>query len=658
MRLLIKHGFAGGRMAVIACVALLAANHAALADDWLPIDQEELKMTSEPKAPGAAAILLYRQVDRDDSASYENIYNRIKILTDAGREFGNLQLEYEKSYETISSIEARTIEPDGRIVNFSGTIYDKPVVEARQGKIMQKSLSLPDVKVGSIIEYRYRHRLRNGWIFDSHWILSDELYTKFAKFSLVAYDRYVLRYSWPAGLPPGTNPPSQKYGKVHLETRDVPAFVTEDHMPPPNELKMRVDFMYVVSESMEMNPDKYWKTYGKREFKDIEHFVDEKRAMARAVAEIVAPGDSSDVQLRKIYARVLGLRNTTFERKKTEQEADRANEKDAHDVEDVWKHGYGNATQLTWLLLGLVRAAGFQADAVLVSTRDKYLFNRKLMDETKLNSNLIQVLADGKTIFLDPGVPTTPFGVLPWWETAVYGLKLDNNGGSWVSTPIPEANASQVQRTADLKLTRSGALEGKLTVTYTGLEALRRRTDERDEDDTERKEFLENEIKAWVPSGIEINLLTQPNWSSADPAMTATFDLKVPGWAAVAGQRALLPASLFSASERKTFQHGTRVHPIYFNFPHRTLDALSIELPTGWLAGNLPPPREDASPAASYRMSYETKGQSLRITRDYNIGFVILDSKYYGSIQHFFDEIRTGDEEQLVITSSKATAQN
>ena len=35
------------------------------AEDWQPVTPEELKMTSEPAAPGAPAIYLYRQVDRD-----------------------------------------------------------------------------------------------------------------------------------------------------------------------------------------------------------------------------------------------------------------------------------------------------------------------------------------------------------------------------------------------------------------------------------------------------------------------------------------------------------------------------------------------------------------------------------------------------------------
>ena len=34
-----------------------------------PVSPEELKMTSEPAAPGAPAIILYREVYRDDSGT-------------------------------------------------------------------------------------------------------------------------------------------------------------------------------------------------------------------------------------------------------------------------------------------------------------------------------------------------------------------------------------------------------------------------------------------------------------------------------------------------------------------------------------------------------------------------------------------------------------
>ena len=43
---------------------------------------------------------------------------------------------------------------------------------------------------------------------------------------------------------------------------NVPAFVTEDHMPPPNELKFRVTFVY-HDEPPEMEVTKYWKNFGR-----------------------------------------------------------------------------------------------------------------------------------------------------------------------------------------------------------------------------------------------------------------------------------------------------------------------------------------------------------------------------------------------------------
>src|SRR5258708_29971971 len=66
-------------------------------DEWQPISQEELKMTSVLEAPGAPAVILYRQVDRNDStrAGSEYDYQRIKVLTEAGRRYANVGIAFE-----------------------------------------------------------------------------------------------------------------------------------------------------------------------------------------------------------------------------------------------------------------------------------------------------------------------------------------------------------------------------------------------------------------------------------------------------------------------------------------------------------------------------------------------------------------------------------
>ena len=65
---------------------------------------------------------------------------------------------------------------------------------------------------------------------------------------------------------------------------------------------------------------------------------------------------------------------------KTEQEAKRDKEKDATNVKDVWKHGYGNGREINWLFLALARAARIRSYPVFASDRRHYFFNKRMMD--------------------------------------------------------------------------------------------------------------------------------------------------------------------------------------------------------------------------------------------------------------------------------------
>jgi hypothetical protein len=643
---------------LIGALALCAGSLSARAEDWLPISPDELKMTSEPKALGAPAIFLYRQVDRYDNGPSEAVYARIKILTEEGRKYADVEIPFDKAREGVHGIQARTIHADGSIAKFDGTVYEKPIVQARGVKWLAKTFTMPDVQVGSIIEYRYRHDFQSGFVFDSHWILSQDLFTKEAKFSLDPYRGFQLRYSWPVGLPTETDGPKLEHGKIHLESRNVPAFVTEEYMPPENEMKFRVDFIYFsdFDPTPEKDPDTYWKKYGKKMYRAVDDFVDKRRAMTEAVAQIVEPGDSPEVKLHKIYERTLRIRNLSFERPKTQQEAERENPKAVRNVEDLWKQGYGDGNQITWLFLALVRAAGIQADPVIVSTRDVRFFDYRIENPAELNSNVVLVTLDGKEMFLDPGTPFAPFGLLPWSETAVRGRRLDKDGGTWVETPLTPAAESRVERKGTLKLATSGTLEGRMTVTFTGQEAMWRRDEERNEDDTARKQFLEDEIKADIPSGIVVELANQPDWRSASPTLVAEYDLKIPGWASIAGQRALMPVGLFGGQEKRSFQHQTRTHPIYFIFRRQSADDVTIELPANWQVHSSPQPVREIGKVLDYASSSEFKNGSLHLNRELTVATLMVQAQYYSALQNFFQTVRTGDEAQIILTPVKKMA--
>jgi len=422
-------------------------------------------------------------------------------------------------------------------------------------------------------------------------------------------------------------------------------------------LKYRVEFVY-SEDSSEKDPAKFWKNMDKKWNGHFEDFVGKRKAMEQAAAGIVSPSDSPEVKLQKIYARVQQIRNTSWETSKTEQEQKREKQKDINNVEDLWKQGYGNGRQINWLFVALARAAGLEAYAVYISARSEYFFNPKLMNTNQLNGDVVLVKVNGKDVYCDPATRFAPFGLLSWPETGVQGLKLDKDGGSWVTTTLPASSVSQIERKADLKLTDTGSLEGRLTFTFSGLEALWRRIEERNEDEANRKKFLEEQVKEYIPVGIDVELTNKPDWASSAPTLVAEYDLKVQGWATGAGKRVLVPVGLFSASEKHLFEHANRVHPVYFQFFSQKTDDVTIDLPLGWQVSNLPAEQTNDQKVAVYHLKAENNKGTLHVIRQLNSDLLMVDAKSYPALRNFYQAVRTGDDQQIVIQPGTSAASN
>jgi hypothetical protein len=207
-----------------------------------------------------------------------------------------------------------------------------------------------------------------------------------------------------------------------------------------------------------------------------------------------------------------------------------------------------------------------------------------------------------------------------------------------------------VERRATLALDDSGTLEGKATITFRGLSALRRRIDERDEDDADRKKFLEDEIKAYIPASVEAELSNTPDWKGASNTLVAEFNLKITGWAAAAGRRTMLAVGVFSGTEKHVFDHTTRVHPIYFDFVYTDTDDVTITPPAGTQIANLPAPERIDARACVYDMTANKKDGALHLTRSLMIDLHFLGPEFYPKLRTFFQSVRTDDEQQVVLS--------
>jgi hypothetical protein len=138
----------------------------------------------------------------------------------------------------------------------------------------------------------------------------------------------------------------------------------------------------------------------------------------------------------------------------------------------------------------------------------------------------------------------------------------------------------------------------------------------------------------------------------------AEFTLKIPGWASGAGKRVMIPAAIFTAGEKGIFEHADRVFPIYFEYPHEKADDVTVELPPGWQVSSVPPAQDKDGHVILYTLKVEKGSGTLRLTRKLTIDVLMLEPKYYPALRNFFQAVRTGDGEQVVLQPGEIHASN
>ena len=525
---------------VIILFALVFVSPGAAKDEWPPISAEDLAMKDNPQNPGAHAMILNQEQvinEVNPNAVIETNYVRFKIFTEQGKKFADIEIPFLKNEGHVRDIRARTIHPDGKVIPFDGQVFEKTVVKYRTLKYLVKTFTLPDVQPGSIIEYRYKI---DGWSFSSlygRWTLQEDLYMRHASYTIQPYPMIPLHWN---GQTMHGEKLSQDHDGIHLEVLNTPGFEKEDYIPPEEELKPHLDFYY--SEQNLETPEQFWKRNGKAWNDRFEKFMGDHKEVREAAAQAIAGADSPEAKLRKLYAESQKIRNLSFERVKSEKEEKRENLKENNNVADILKHGYADGFDIDLLFAALARAAGFQASIVRVSKRNQYFFNRQLENARQLNDIVVEVMLGSSPVYLDPGTALCPYGLLPWSETDVAGLRLDKNGGTFITTPLPASSQALTQRKADLQLNGEGDLEGKLQAEFTGLEALRRRLDARDDDEAGRKKSIEDEAKEWFPTSAKIDISSITGWEDSQQPLRFEATVQIPGYAVSAGRRILCPS--------------------------------------------------------------------------------------------------------------------
>ena len=89
--------------------------------------------------------------------------------------------------------------------------------------------------------------------------------------------------------------------------------------------------------------------------------------------------------------------------------------------------------------------------------------------------------------------------------------------------------------------------------------------------------------------------------------------------------------------------------PVYFEFQNQKVDDVTIELPPGWKVATLPKAQDQSQHVIAYVLKVDNDKDKLHLSRTLSLDILLMESKYYGALRAFFQGVRTGDEEQIVL---------
>jgi hypothetical protein len=630
--------------------------------DWREITAQDREIKEVPGDPGASAIQLYYADYHDDNSGTQFFYHRIKILNDAGKQYANVEIPIEPLYHFID-LKARTIHPDGSIVEFTGKPFEKTLIKAGDVKFVAETLAMPDVTVGSIIEYKYRYEW-GRYAISREWSVQHNLFTLKERFSMKGYSGGLVtknsRYGDDTRLSyvvyGDVKPPTRgKGGAIELELENVPAFKAEEYAPPEGNLKPIVRFFYGGSEVK--SPEAFWRDYGRDWYDQSEHFIGNRDSIRNAAAQAIAGEADQEKKLRKLYALAQKIRNLSFERDRTAQEEKKEELKQNENVADVLERGYGTHNEIARLFVALARAAGFEAQMVRAPKHTLYFFKPKYLSAFQLSSEITVVKLNGNEIYFDPGTAFCPFGLVRWIHASDQGLRLEKGGGSFVAIPPAVAEKTPIRRVARGKLGTDGSLKGTIEFELRGNAALEHRLAAIQEDETGRRKRLEDEAKAWLPPDSIVTLERVEGWEATEEPLHVHYKVEVPAFAQTVGKRLLVPAALFrTARQQEAFHHAERKYAVYFPFAYQELDNLILQAPEGYLPESVPVATDVKLSSTRFLTSRSFADSQFVSKRALVVNGIMFPVAQYPELKGFFDKVLAADQEQLVLQSTVATA--
>lgn len=645
--------------------ALFAAFTAVAAQDkgWRPITPAELELKSPKVEAGSDAEAIFWDVRVDDelgSGFHTTLdhYLRIKIFTDRGRdEYAKVDIPYGKfplSEVDISirDIVARTIKPDGTIVNVApADIFDQEIVKGRGLRYKSRSFVFPGVTAGSIIEYRWREIRRNTLSFYVRLMLAREIPVQSVKY-----------YIRPATLRLGMRVHSinttsgfvkENNGFYSTSMENVPAFREEPFMPTEYEVRPWV-LVYYEGQGRLGGTDEYWRALGKRLYELYKEELEPNDKVKQVAAQAIGTPTETIEDVRRIYQYCRDKIVNTDDDASGLTAEQRKKLKPNRNASDVLERGTGTSRDIRMLFGAMAAAAGFDVRVARVSLRTDARFQKSEANSYFIRSGAVAVKIDNEWLFFDPANRYVPFGSLAWSQEGETVLVADPNYPFFATTPFTSPDKSKQTRTATLRLSDDGSVEGDVRIEYTGHLGGRFKEAYDCCTPAEHEKAVIAMVKAQMSDRAEVTAVSIENAKDPEKPLTYSFRIRLPSYAEKTGTRVHFVPNIFERSSSPRFTKSDRRYPVAFDYAWSEDDTITFNLPDGYTAESVeaPPRVLDRNGSQDIRLELARDGRSLTYKRSMSFGArgeLVFYQTRYAEIKGLFDSFHTANKHAVIL---------
>ena len=651
------------RLSFIGLLLLFCTPHiyASLFDDnpaWLQ-QAAAVKVPSYDKTVSAVILVddLTTNVEPDGKST--KVYNfAVRILQKEGRDYAGASVAYNTSYAKVKDFKAWLIRPSGDIKRYSkDDVVDaaSDMNDVYNEHRVKRIAGFSDAEVGSVFAYTYT--LEDKSVFSQGG-------NNFQSDVPVLMSRYTL------ALPAGWRAEGITFNHPNIEPRvngstyvwelsNLPPIPDEPASPHFTNLAARVGVSYYPPADGPAVPIKTFSNWGDvatwmSELEDPQVQVDD--ALARKTYELTALAKTEYEKIRAIAQYVQNVQYIAI----STQEG-RGGGYRPHSSTEVFAKSYGDCKDKANLMRAMLKVLGIDSIPVSIYSGDPnyvranwptpYQFNHciiavKVSDQTQV-STVIQHPTFGRLLIFDPTDSETPIGDLPSYLQGSLALLDSKQATELTKMPVTPPEMNELQRSTTFELKADGSLTGKIQERSKGQAAAMQRTRFKH---LSKPEF-NGLIERWVSSGVSSARLSkiEPTDNQADGVFALDVEFAAPSYGQLMQDRLLVfKPAVVSRREGTAFSATERIHPVVLTATAYS-ETVTVQLPAGFAVDEVPDPVKLETSFATYKTSYEVKGNELIFKRQLSQQAATIPASDYASVKKFFESIRAAENAPVVL---------